>query len=207
MNIGVLSLQGGFSKHSEAIEQIGAHPVAVRDSNDLNDIEGLILPGGESTTIGMLMKRRGLDSGIRNFLAAGNPVMGTCAGMILLGKQVDGRSELHFDALDIRVQRNWYGSQVHSFEGYIDIYPEGEPSQSAAGHNALPVLEQVPGVFIRAPRVAEWGASVTVHGRFNNDPVIISQGNVLALSFHPELTDDKRVHQFFVSHFVQKITK
>jgi 5'-phosphate synthase pdxT subunit len=188
--IGVLSLQGGFARHLEMIRSCGHRGIPVRSEEDLADSDALILPGGESTTIAMLIERRELTEPIRGFIAAGKPVFGTCAGMILLAGKVDGRNELHFSALDISIQRNSYGSQVDSFEAELDI---------GAGDETI---SSFPGVFIRAPRIVETGASVKVLCRFDGDPVLVSSPTILAASFHPELTADPRIHRYFIDTFV-----
>lgn len=189
--LGVLSLQGGFARHLAMAEKCCVRSIPVRSAGDLDKCDGLIIPGGESTTIGMLLKRRELDDPIRKFIASGRGVFGTCAGLILLSGKISGRSELSFDSLDVGVERNSYGSQVDSFEAEIDI--------AAAGSRAG--VENFPAVFIRAPRITSCGPGVEVLSSFNGDPVLVRQGNILAASFHPELTDDMRIHRFFIDNF------
>jgi 5'-phosphate synthase pdxT subunit len=127
-----------------------------------------------------------LADAISGYIAAERPVFGTCAGLILLAREVDGRNELHYSALDISVERNSYGSQVESFEADLDIDLGTEKVGS------------FPAVFIRAPRIVSCGSSVRIHGSFNGDPVLVSQGKIFAATFHPELTDDPRLHRYFI---------
>lgn len=184
--IGVLSLQGGFQRHIDILTRLGASPMGVRHSEELEQCSSLIIPGGESTTIAMIMKRRGLHNQISRRIREGMPVFGTCAGMILLSRHIDGRSEHSFAALDASILRNAYGSQVHSFEAEIDIQDEDMS------------ISNFPAVFIRAPKIEELGPEVKVLAEFNSAPVLVRQGKVLASSFHPELTDDGRIHEYFM---------
>ncbi|OEH84264.1 glutamine amidotransferase subunit PdxT [Desulfuribacillus stibiiarsenatis] len=181
--IGVLALQGAVREHMNMIEKAGAKAVAVKKLEQLEEIDGLILPGGESTTIGKLMKKYGFDEGIRKFAEA-KPVMGTCAGMIVLAKEIVGQEEAHLGLLDISVERNAFGRQVDSFEQKLNIPGVGEDYCS---------------VFIRAPLVAEVKSdNVQILAQHDQRTVIVRQGNILGMSFHPELTDDERVHRYFI---------
>ena len=173
MRIGVLAVQGNFREHAAMLRRLGAEPVEVRKPEQLEGLDGLIIPGGESTAIMRLVRRYGLDDAIRAFA---RPVFGTCAGMILLDRN-------HLAVLDLEVARNAYGRQVASFEA--DLHLDGDER----------VLR---GVFIRAPRVAEVGAGVDVLAELEGEPVLLREGRVLVASFHPELTDDTRVHQRFL---------
>ncbi len=183
--IGILALQGDFDAHRKMLEELlGVPAVLVRTSDDLKRVGGLILPGGESTTIGKLLQRYGLEETVRERAAEGMPIYGTCAGLILLAREIEESEQFRLGLLDVTVARNAFGRQVDSFEADI----------------ALPVVgdEPVRGVFIRAPYVTRIGPDVEVLGRFENKIVAVRQGNVLASAFHPELTQDTRVHVYFV---------
>jgi len=182
MKIGVLALQGDFREHIAAAEKSGHSAIGVRRPAELEEIEALILPGGESTTISLLAKNFDLFQPIRNKIAAGLPVYGSCAGMILLADRIVGGAagQETFGGIDMTVRRNAFGRQVESFEGEIDF----------AG-------KKVNGVFIRAPWVEEVGAAVEILASTNGHPVAVRQGKLFATSFHPELTGDLSVHQYF----------
>ena len=183
--VGVLALQGAFDAHCHAVTDCGVQAVQVRTPKDLETVDALIIPGGESSTISQLLETSGLWEPIRDRIAAGMPVWGTCAGLILLASEIlDGRSDqLSFGALDVSVRRNAFGRQVDSFESEIDIVGD------AIGFH---------GVFIRAPRIERMGSAVEVVGTYRGEPVLVRQGVVLGASFHPELTADQRLHQMFV---------
>ena len=185
MRFGVLALQGAFRAHADRLRGLGEAVVEVRTSDQLDTVDALVMPGGESTTMSNLLVSAGLAEGIDERLAAGMPVFGTCAGMILLAEKVlDGRADQrHFGALDIVVRRNGYGRQLDSFETDLDI----------AGFDA-----PFHGVFIRAPRIESVGPGVEVLARHDAEPVLVRHGTVLAASFHPELTGDDRLHAAFV---------
>lgn len=185
-HIGVLALQGGFAKHLEVLGSLGLKAKEFRDVEDLENLAGLILPGGESTTIGMLMERRGLLGPLRKAIEDGLPVFGTCAGAILLARDIVGSSQLRLGELDISIERNAYGSQVDSFEARLDI------QDRSTGLEA-----ELEAVFIRAPRIESVGSSVTVLGSFGAHPVLVRQGSILAATFHPELTADSTIHRYF----------
>lgn len=184
-NIGVLALQGAFAAHERLLAEVGAATRQVRTPHDLVGIDALVMPGGESTTMSRLLGTSQLWDPIAERLDAGLPVFGTCAGMILLARTVhDGRPDQRsFGALDIAVRRNGYGRQVDSFETDLDV--EGLESPVHA-------------VFIRAPLVESTGADVEVLARHADEPVLVRSGSALAASFHPELTDDARLHRLFL---------
>mgnify|MGYP001768620222 CR=1 FL=1 len=189
--IGVLALQGDFREHLRMLEDCGADAVKGRTEADLADVAGLIIPGGESTTIGMLIVRNGLERPLRRAIADGMPIMGTCAGMILLASEVlDGRpDQVSLGAIDMTVRRNAFGRQVDSFEAAVEVPALPGPAITA--------------VFIRAPWVERVGPEVdvlaTVAGDDGTDRIVaVKQGNTLATSFHPEVTDDARFHALLV---------
>jgi len=186
--VGVLALQGASRAHAEALSALGAHPVEVRTPDDLAGIDGLVLPGGESTTISKLLELSGLFEPVAERLAAGMPVLGTCAGLILLASEVlDGRPDQRcFAVLDVAVRRNGFGRQVDSFETDLDV--DGLPGAA------------FPAVFIRAPVVERVGEGVEVLASVDGKPVLCRQGAVLAAAFHPELSGDLRLHQFFLAN-------
>src|SRR2546423_12724242 len=173
MKIGVLAVQGNFREHAAMLRRLGADAVEVRKPEQLQGLDGLVIPGGESTTFMRLMSLYGLDEAVREFDGA---VLGTCAGMIVLDRN-------HLDALDVEVDRNAYGRQVASFEADLPLAGEAEPLR---------------GVFIRAPRVREVGPEVEVLAELDGEPVLLREGRVIVASFHPELTDDTRVHERFL---------
>ena len=191
--VGVLALQGASARHVEALAALGAHPVEVRGPADLAGVEALVLPGGESTTMSHLLETSGLFDPLTVRLAAGLPVFGTCAGMILLAAEVlDGRPDQRsFGAVDVDVRRNAFGRQVDSFEA--DLAVAGLPGGG------------FPATFIRAPVVERVGdgvevlATVAISGARGTRPVLCRQGAVLVAAFHPELSDDLRLHQQFLS--------
>lgn len=184
MQVGVLALQGAFAAHSDCLKSIGVQSIEVRTPQQLGSVDALLMPGGESSTMSQLLESSGLFDPIATRIAEGMPVFGTCAGMILLASEIlDGRSDQrNFSAIDISVRRNAFGRQVDSFEATIN---------SSVG--------DFHGVFIRAPRIERVGAQVEVLGSINDEPVLVRQGNVLAASFHPELSNDARLHEYFVS--------
>ncbi|MCW2669352.1 MAG: glutamine amidotransferase [Frankiales bacterium] len=190
MRVGVLALQGDVREHVRALEGAGASAVPVKRVSDLDDLDGIVLPGGESTTMGKLLTLFDLLEPLQARISGGLPTYGTCAGMILLASEVlDGRSDQRLiGGLDITVRRNAFGSQVHSFEQDLTVEGVGE----------------VHGVFIRAPWVERAGSSVDVLASVGEHPVAVRQGHLLATSFHPELTGEGRMHEFFVNTLVAK---
>lgn len=187
MKVGVLALQGDVAEHASALADCGAHVVEVRSPGHLAGLDGLVLPGGESTTMSMLLERAGLFEPLAKRLADGMPALGTCAGMILLAADVlDGRPDQRsFAALDIAVRRNAFGRQVQSFEAGLDV----------AGFSAGGPFDAV---FIRAPAVERVGPTVEVLASVDGRPVLCRQGRVLAAAFHPELSEDLRLHRLFL---------
>ena len=182
--VGVLALQGAFEAHQHVLRDLGVETVQVRTPAELESVDALVMPGGESTTMSHLLVTSGLFESIDARLNQGMPVFGTCAGMILLAKGVlDGRSDQKsFGAIDIDVKRNAYGRQIDSFETDIEI--DG-------------LVEDFHAVFIRAPQIARCGEGVTVLARHGEDIVLARQGSVMVASFHPELTSDTRIHSLF----------
>jgi len=182
--VGVLALQGAFEAHQHVLGQLGFETVQVRTPSDLKLVGALVMPGGESTTMSHLLLTSGLFESIDTRLKQGMPVFGTCAGMILLAKDVlDGRSDQKsFGAIDIDVKRNAYGRQIDSFE--TDIAVDG-------------FVDDFHAVFIRAPQIARCGEGVTVLARHGQDVVLARQGSVIVSSFHPELASDVRIHALF----------
>jgi 5'-phosphate synthase pdxT subunit len=174
MRIGVLAVQGNFREHAAVLRRLGAEPVEVRLPHELEGLDGLIIPGGESTAIGRLIRLYGLEEAIRRFT---RPILGTCAGMILLDRE-------HLGLADVSVRRNAYGRQVASFEADVVLAGEEQPLR---------------GVFIRAPEVEQVGPDVEVLAALEGTPVLLRDGRVLVASFHPELTDDTRVHERFLA--------
>ncbi len=184
--IGVLALQGAFVEHSALLRRLNVEASPVRLPHDLEGLDGLIIPGGESTTISKLMKEYELMAPVRGLAKEGFPIMGTCAGMILLAKRVSGLSLEPVGAMDLEVRRNAFGRQVASFETDLEIPVIGEPLFHA--------------VFIRAPFIERVGDGVTVlAGLPDGTGVAARQGNMVALAFHPELTNDLRLHVYFLS--------
>lgn len=183
MLIGVLALQGDFREHIWALQRLGVEAFAVKTVSDLERIDGLIIPGGESTSIGRIAQATGVGEKIVELAREGLPIYGTCAGMILMAKKiVDRPNQYSFGLMDIAVRRNAYGRQIESFEVYIDVNGIGK----------------VKAVFIRAPKIVELGKNVEVLASYENTPVLVRENNLLASSFHPELTDDLRIHEYFV---------
>jgi pyridoxal 5'-phosphate synthase pdxT subunit len=171
--VGVLAVQGNFREHAAMLGRLGADPVEVRKPGQLKGLDGLVVPGGESTTFMRLMRLYGLDEAIRAF---DRPILGTCAGMIVLGKD-------HLGLANVEVDRNAYGRQVSSFEADLKLVGEDEALR---------------GVFIRAPRVRATGDDVEVLAEHDGQPVLVRDGRIIVASFHPELTEDSRVHKLFL---------
>ena len=173
MRVGVLAVQGNFREHAAMLRRLGAEVVEVRKPEELDGLDGLVVPGGESTAIARLIEIYGLEGAIREF---DRPVFGTCAGLIMLDRE-------HLGLVDLTVRRNAYGRQVASFETDLDLAGDDEPLR---------------GVFIRAPRVEAVAPEVEVLAEHDGEPVLVRQGRFLAATFHPELTDDTRVHELFL---------
>jgi 5'-phosphate synthase pdxT subunit len=186
MKVGVLALQGAFALHVAALERLGVAAVEVRTPSELDDVDALVLPGGESTTMSMLLERSGLFEPLAARLADGMAALGTCAGAILLASEVlDGRADQRsFGALPMRIRRNGYGRQVQSFEADLDLADGGPPLRAP---------------FIRAPRIEHVDPSVEVLALSGGDPVLCRRGAIVACTFHPELGSDDRIHQMFLA--------
>ena len=185
LTIGVLALQGAVTEHIQQVEQLGAKAIAVKTVSQLSALDGLILPGGESTAIGKLMRQYGFIEAIQHFAQQGKGIFGTCAGMILLAKALENDPTVHLGLMDIRVQRNAFGRQVDSFQ--TDLEVKG-------------LTDTFPAVFIRAPYIRGLDESkVEILAQFNGNVVLAKQDNLLACSFHPELTADNRIMQLFLT--------
>ncbi len=185
MKAGVLAMQGAFREHAQALERCGCDVVEVRKPRDLEGIEALVLPGGESTTIGKLVFDFGLAEPILEEAQKGLPIFGTCAGAILLAREIVGSDQKRLGLMDIRICRNAYGRQVDSFETYLEI-----PCLGA---------DPFPAVFIRAPLIEAAGPGVEVLARYREGIVLARQGKLVAATFHPELTPDLRLHRYFLN--------
>jgi pyridoxal 5'-phosphate synthase pdxT subunit len=183
-NIGVLALQGDVREHLAALESCGARAVKVRTVEELKEVDGLIIPGGESSTVGMLLERYGVMEPLRERIEAGLPVFGTCTGLILMAKEIEGSGQPRIGCMDVAVQRNAYGRQVDSFETSVEALALG--------------IEPLRAVFIRAPKISRTGPEVEVLAETEGGPILVRQNHLLAASFHPELTADRRVHRLFI---------
>ncbi|MFM9874302.1 MAG: pyridoxal 5'-phosphate synthase glutaminase subunit PdxT [Fimbriimonadaceae bacterium] len=185
--VGVLAIQGSFSKHIESLLR-SRHPAdqisEVRTPDDLDQVDRLIIPGGESTTVGLLMQHTGLDKAIIDRAKKGLPIWGTCMGMIMLAAEIEVKTQFSLNLLDITVRRNAFGAQVHSFETTLDFAGLNEPLEA---------------VFIRAPIVTRTGPNVKTLATYQDKNVAVQQGKILGTSFHPELTDDTRLHKYFLN--------
>lgn len=188
MNIGILALQGAFEEHRQMLSRLGADSFEIRQERDLDaDFDGLIIPGGESTVQGKLLRELNLFDKIKELITDGLPVFGTCAGLILLAKKTENDSRTHLAVMDITAVRNAYGRQLGSF------YTEEQFGE----------IGKIPMTFIRAPYISEVGAGVQVLARVGGNIVAARQGNRLVTAFHPELNDDVRVHKFFVDNIIK----
>jgi 5'-phosphate synthase pdxT subunit len=175
--VGVLALQGGFDAHEKVLQSLGARSRQVRVPADLDDLDALILPGGESTVMTLGIEREGLGDPLRAFAGTGKPILGTCAGMIMLDRT-------HLGIIDVLAERNAFGRQLHSFEADFNV----------DGVDGGPVHA----IFIRAPWIAEHGTGVTVLAEVDAHPVAVRQDKIIALAFHPELTGEDRLHRYFL---------
>ena len=191
--VGVLALQGAFDAHVRRLAELGVESRLVKDISDLDDLDGIILPGGESTTMSNLLVASGLGVVLTSRLHDGLPVFGTCAGMIMMAHTIhDGRpDQISFDAMDIKVRRNGYGRQNDSFEQDISITSLDSPFHA---------------LFIRAPVIESMGSNVEVLASVDEHPVLVRQAHALASSFHPELVSDLRVHEIFLSMIHDSLT-
>jgi pyridoxal 5'-phosphate synthase pdxT subunit len=178
LRIGILAAQGDFAAHARVLRPLGATPVEVRTTEQLCDLDGLVIPGGESTTMSRAIERDGLEAPIRAHAEDGRPVLGTCAGMIILDRD-------HLGLMDTVARRNAFGRQLHSFEDDLEVEGLGP--------------DPVRAVFIRAPWIEEAGPDVDVLARYDGHPVVVREGTLLACAFHPELTDDSRLHALFMA--------
>ena len=183
MTIGVLALQGDFDLHRKALDRLGLESVEVKLPRQLEQVAGLIMPGGESTTLLKLLDEWDFVPALEKFHAAGKPIFGTCAGLILLARSVSGPEQRSLGLLDAEVERNGYGRQIDSFETDLSWTEDGGA---------------IRGVFIRAPRIRRVGPGVRVLAERDGEPVLVRNGRVLAATFHPELTEDTRVHRYFI---------
>src|SRR6267143_1921767 len=184
VRIGVLALQGDFDRHAKALARCGVEAVEVRKPEQLADVDGLIMPGGESTTLLKLIDEWGFVPALEKFHAEGRPIFGTCAGLILLARDVESPKQFSLGFIDVGVERNAYGRQRESFEARGTATLEGRTAP-------------VEMVFIRAPRIRRVGAGVETLARHREEPVMARQGSILVATFHPELTDDPAVHEYF----------
>lgn len=184
MKVGVIAVQGAFREHINVLRKIGANAVEVRRASELDGVDAVILPGGESTAIGKLMREYGLLDPVKQLAEAGKPVFGTCAGMIVLAKYIAGEDTVHLGLMDVEVNRNSFGRQRESFEADLDVHELG--------------ADPYPAVFIRAPHILSVGDEVEVIATYEDRIVAVQQGNLLATSFHPELTGDVRLHSYFL---------
>lgn len=189
MTVGILALQGAFREHAQALADLGVPVREIRQRKDIDNISRLIIPGGESTTMGKLLNELDLLEPLRQDIADGMPVYGTCAGLILLCKYIEGSNQPRLGLLNAKVRRNAFGRQVDSFEAAISMPGIG--------------IEDFPAVFIRAPVIMSTGPEVNVLARINqngqSNAVAVQQNNILATSFHPELTGDRRLHEYFLN--------
>ncbi|MBC7075185.1 MAG: pyridoxal 5'-phosphate synthase glutaminase subunit PdxT [Syntrophomonadaceae bacterium] len=180
--IGILALQGAFAEHEDALKRCGVDALQVKTADQIEEIDGLIIPGGESTTIGNLMCRYGLDSKIKEMEAKGMPIWGTCAGMVLLAKEIVDSEQFRLGLMSIRVKRNAFGRQVDSFEADLDVVGIGKTK----------------GVFIRAPYVEKIWGEAKVLSEYEGKIVMVEEGKKLATAFHPELTEELGIYKYFL---------
>lgn len=184
VKVGVLALQGAVREHIHAIEECGAEAIVVKKKDQLDEIDGLIIPGGESTAIRRLIDKYDFMDGLQQFAHAGKPMFGTCAGLILLAKNLIGYNETHIGVMDVEVERNSFGRQKESFEVSLDI---------------ANIADDYEAVFIRAPHIVQAGENVEVLAKHNERIVMAREGNLLGCSFHPELTNDYRITAYFIN--------
>jgi len=186
INVGVLALQGDFKEHIKILGKIGVPAVEIRFPEQLGQIDGIIIPGGESTTINKLMDKYGFKEKLKDFSGSGKPIFGTCAGLIILACEVSDE-EVSLGFIDIGVQRNAHGRQIDSFEDIVNINLDHKPDR-----------EGFKSIFIRAPKIIYTGENVKILGSSNDGPMLAREKNILVCAFHPELTDDARIHEYFI---------
>lgn len=182
MKIGILALQGNYREHSNMLKDLDVETILIKQPSDLENVDGLIIPGGESTTIGILLKRYNLDKKILEKHEEGMPIFGVCAGAIILAKEIVGSEQPRLGLMDLSIKRNAYGRQIESFESEIFVNGVGN----------------FKGIFIRAPIISEIHNGVEVMSEFNGKAIMVKNGNLLAATFHPELTDNPGVHKYFL---------
>lgn len=178
LRIGVLASQGDFFAHAEVLRSLGADPIEVRTPEELSELDGLVIPGGESTTIAQAIERDGLEPAIRTHFEVGRPILGTCAGMIVCDRE-------HLGLVDVSARRNAFGRQIASFEVELEVRGLGPEPMRA--------------IFIRAPWIDDWGPDVDVLASIDHHPVAVREGEVVLCAFHPELTDDSRMHALLMA--------
>jgi len=182
--VGVLALQGDYAAHIAALREAGAYAFEIRSRSDLDASDAVVIPGGESTVMGMLLQRFDFLDAFRDRILSGMPVFGTCAGVILLARNLEKGNQPRLGVLDVTVRRNAYGTQIDSFRVRLET--------------AVPGAEVIEGVFIRAPKIIATGPSVEVLARNNGEPVLVRQGNILGATFHPELVPGALIHKWFL---------
>jgi 5'-phosphate synthase pdxT subunit len=185
MKVGILGLQGAIREHQWALERCGVEPVIVKYNQDLDGLSGLIIPGGESTTVGKLLVRYGMLEAIQEKVQKGMGIFGTCTGMILLAKEIKGSDQPRLGVMDLTIERNAFGRQVDSFEADLEVAALG--------------VQPIHAIFIRAPYASAAGPEVEVLAKIDEKIVLAHQGRHLAAAFHPELTEENRVHEYFLS--------
>jgi len=187
IRVGVLALQGAFREHIKSLEKCGVSTVEIKSPDQLDDIDALIIPGGESTTIRKLLEKYKFRSRLDKFYKDYKPIFVTCAGLVLIAKNIKGEG-MGLSYIDVDVERNAYGRQIDSFEELLNINLDG--SQNGRKFNSI---------FIRAPKILNVGEKVEILGKFGQEAVLIRENNIIASTFHPELTDDLRIHRYFIS--------
>jgi 5'-phosphate synthase pdxT subunit len=187
IRVGVLALQGAFREHIKSLEKCGVSTVEIKSPDQLDDIDALIIPGGESTTIRKLLEKYKFRSRLDKFYKDCKPIFVTCAGLVLIAKNIKGEG-MGLSYIDVDVERNAYGRQIDSFEELLNINLDG--SQNGRKFNSI---------FIRAPKILNVGEKVEILGKFGQEAVLIRENNIIASTFHPELTDDLRIHRYFIS--------
>ncbi|MCE5329428.1 pyridoxal 5'-phosphate synthase glutaminase subunit PdxT [bacterium] len=192
INVGVLALQGAFREHINSIKMCGAKAIEIRFPDQLEEVDGLIIPGGESTTIGKLINKYNFKPYLDEFYSSGKAIYGTCAGLILVAKKVLNE-DIGLGYIDIEAQRNSYGRQIDSFEEYVTLGFDGK--------------EKFKAIFIRAPRILKIGPTVDILSKINDNIILARQNNVLVSTFHPELQEDTRIHEYFLKMIGKSIKR